>query len=64
MRKCLLRLWSCYWAESRITSSSPGASARPYTLNTAQPAMKVIEDESVTIGDAGLANSVVVQRYT
>ncbi|KIP07190.1 hypothetical protein PHLGIDRAFT_13399 [Phlebiopsis gigantea 11061_1 CR5-6] len=46
-----------------VNASSPGASARAYTLNTAHPTMKSLEDEEKTIEQAGLANSVVVQRW-
>lgn len=46
-----------------VNASSPGAATRPYTLNTAHPAMKPLTDEEMTIEQAGLANSVVVQRW-
>ncbi|EKM51407.1 uncharacterized protein PHACADRAFT_263503 [Phanerochaete carnosa HHB-10118-sp] len=46
-----------------VDASSLEAASRPYTLNTAQPAMKLLADEELTIEQAGLVNSVVVQRW-
>ncbi|GJE95278.1 SEP and UBX domain-containing protein [Phanerochaete sordida] len=46
-----------------VDASSPGTASRPYTLNTAHPVMKPLENEELTIEQAGLANSVVVQRW-
>ncbi|KZS87675.1 SEP-domain-containing protein [Sistotremastrum niveocremeum HHB9708] len=45
-----------------INASRPGSSARAYTIGTTFP-NRILEDDSVTIKDAGLASSVVVQRW-
>ena len=45
-----------------VCRSSPGAASQPYTLNTAFPT-KALTDEELTIEQAGLANSVIVQRW-
>ncbi|OCH91979.1 SEP-domain-containing protein [Obba rivulosa] len=47
---------------SFVNASRPENNARPYTINLTFP-NRVLEDESQTIKDAGLANSVVVQRW-
>jgi len=46
---------------SFINASRPGSSATPYTIQTTFP-NRVLEDDSQTIEQAGLKNSVVVQR--
>jgi UBX domain-containing protein 1 len=46
-----------------IYRSSPGAGARPYILQTTFPT-RDLEDESLTVKDANLLGSVVVQKYT
>ncbi|KAG8962975.1 hypothetical protein FRC00_008247 [Tulasnella sp. 408] len=43
------------------TRSSPGQSSTPYTINTTFP-NKVLDDDSMTIEQAKLQNSVIVQR--
>ena len=45
-----------------ITSSRPENLRRPYTIATTFP-NKTLDDDSATIQGAGLANSVVVQRW-
>ncbi|EMD36009.1 hypothetical protein CERSUDRAFT_52811 [Gelatoporia subvermispora B] len=45
-----------------VNASRPENTARPYTINLTFP-NRVLEDEGQTIKDAGLANSVVVQRW-
>lgn len=42
--------------------SRPENLTRPYTIQTTFP-VKVLEDDAKTIQEAGLANSVVVQRW-
>ncbi|KAF8509775.1 SEP-domain-containing protein [Hysterangium stoloniferum] len=44
-----------------INASRPGSSATPYAIQTTFP-NRVLEDDSQTIEQAGLKNSVVVQR--
>ncbi|KAG9044809.1 hypothetical protein FS837_007520 [Tulasnella sp. UAMH 9824] len=44
-----------------INASSPGQSSTPYTINTTFP-NKVLDDDSITIEQAKLQNSVIVQR--
>jgi UBX domain-containing protein 1 len=45
-----------------INASRPNANARPYTIGTTFP-NRTLENDKETIKDAGLLNSVVVQRY-
>jgi len=45
-----------------INASRPENLTRPYTIGTTFP-NRTLDDNSVTIKDAGLANSVVVQRW-
>jgi len=45
-----------------INASRPENSARAYTIQTTFP-IRVLEDETQTVKDAGLLNSVVVQRW-
>ncbi|KZT30153.1 SEP-domain-containing protein [Neolentinus lepideus HHB14362 ss-1] len=45
-----------------INASRPENNARPYTIGTTFP-NRVLEDDSQTIEQAGLVNSVVVQRW-
>ncbi|KAG9019864.1 hypothetical protein FRB90_003455 [Tulasnella sp. 427] len=44
-----------------INASSPGQSSTPYTINTTFP-NRVLDDDSLTIEQAKLQNSVIVQR--
>ncbi|KIO16787.1 hypothetical protein M407DRAFT_182423 [Tulasnella calospora MUT 4182] len=44
-----------------INASSPGQSSTPYTINTTFP-NRVLDDDSMTIEQAKLQNSVIVQR--
>jgi hypothetical protein len=46
-----------------LPRSRPGESARPYVLQTTFP-VKVLSDDSQTLSDASLLNSVVAQKYT
>ncbi|PWN93927.1 SEP-domain-containing protein [Acaromyces ingoldii] len=46
-----------------INASRPGMATRGYTLHASFPP-KVLEDESLTLKDAGLINAVVIQKWT
>lgn len=43
-------------------SARPENLARPYTIGTTFP-NRILDDDSKTIKDAGLVNSVIVQRW-
>ncbi|CAE6464107.1 unnamed protein product [Rhizoctonia solani] len=45
-----------------INASTPGASARPYTIGTTFP-NRILEDPAQTVEAAGIKGSVVVQRW-
>lgn len=47
---------------NRVLRSDPANLTRPYTIGTAFP-NKTLEDDTQTIKDAQLANSVVLQRW-
>ena len=44
------------------TSSRPENLTRPYTIGTTFP-NRTLDDDKATITDAGLQNSVIVQRW-
>lgn len=46
----------------RPYSANPGMSTRNYVLNSSFPP-KPLADESLTLQDAGLLNSVVIQKF-
>ncbi|KAI0033584.1 ubiquitin-related domain-containing protein [Vararia minispora EC-137] len=46
-----------------INASRPGTSARPYTISTPVP-QRILDNDKQTIEEAGLKNSVVVQRWS
>jgi UBX domain-containing protein 1 len=45
-----------------VLRSDPVNLARPYTIGTAFP-NKTLDDDTQTIKDAGIANSVVLQKW-
>ena len=45
-----------------LYSANPGMSTRNYVLNSSFPP-KPLADESLTLQDAGLLNSVVIQKF-
>ena len=49
-------------ADQRVLRSDPVNLTRPYTIGTTFP-NKTLDDETQTIRDAGLANSVVLQKW-
>ena len=48
--------------DRRFTRSNPVNLTRPYTVGTAFP-NKTLDDDTQTIKDAGLANTVILQRW-
>lgn len=46
-----------------LRSSRPGFAARSYTIGTTFP-NRTLDDDTLTIDKAGLANSVIVMRWT
>lgn len=53
----LLLLTDCF------LRSNPDNLTRPYTIGTAFPAAKTLEDDTQTIEDAKLAKSVILQKW-